>query len=248
MRRHSNKTNLTAQRSTSSFAENRRAGVRNVPVIYSTERPVLYPFLLIQRTAYLGKCLSPRLIKPGKWNCLSLSSHLYLCYAASMDSHQDDLPPHYDDLSTQLPPTFHVANEDISPLVTITDVEAHLRLLSAFAKLNQDVQSACPSSAVSDRQNENMSENCPTDPNRAWVVFVNRAVHRFNLFMSGNSSGEAPVWSEAVIPPLDVIMVWHAYLLVCPPVISFTCATHLDRIRGYTTTIVFDARLCLHVD
>lgn len=112
-----------------------------------------------------------------------------------------------------LPPTFRVSNEDIPPLVTMTDVEAHLILLSAFAKLKQDVQNACASPATSHLHHQDAAPSCPTDPNRAWVVFVNRAVHRFDRFMSGSWSEDVPVWSETVIPPLDVIMVWHTYLL-----------------------------------
>lgn len=121
----------------------------------------------------------------------------------------DDLPPHYTDFS-QLPPTFRVGSENVSPLVTITEAQAHLRLLAAFAKLKKDVRDAhIPSKGSS----EDQDRLYPQDPDRAWVVFVNRAVFRFDKFMSGKWTADFPQWSEEAIPPLDVVMVWHTYLL-----------------------------------
>ncbi|KAG8817991.1 hypothetical protein FRC19_010963 [Serendipita sp. 401] len=118
-----------------------------------------------------------------------------------------DLPPHYNDFETELPLKFRVGIEDVSPLVTITAAQAHLHLLAAFDKLKKDVYSA--HSSLSDEE----TSEIPSDPHRAWVVFVNRAVHRFDQFMSGKWTSDFPNWSEASIPPLDVIMVWHTYLL-----------------------------------
>ncbi|KAG8781171.1 hypothetical protein FRC20_009019 [Serendipita sp. 405] len=118
-----------------------------------------------------------------------------------------DLPPHYNDFATELPLEFRVGNESVSPLVTITAAQAHLRLLAAFDKLKRDVYGT--HSSLSEEE----SNEIPCDPHRAWVVFVNRAVHRFDQFMSGKWTSDFPGWSEAAIPPLDVIMVWHTYLL-----------------------------------
>ena len=124
---------------------------------------------------------------------------------------QDDLPPHYADFPAQLPPTFRVGYEHVLPLVTITETQAHLRLLAAFAKLKKEVRDA-----HTPTKGSSIEENViyPRDPDRAWVIFVNRAVYRFDKFMSGKWSTDFPQWSEEVILPLDVVMVWHTYLLV----------------------------------
>lgn len=126
--------------------------------------------------------------------------------AAHTQNPVHDLPPHYTDISEELPLTFQVGRERVSPLVNVTELQAHLRLLQAFRKLKDDVHHAhSPIFDVND---------LPNDKNRAWVVFVNRAVYRFDKFMSGAWT-DWPPWSESCIPPLDVIMVWHTYLLVC---------------------------------
>ncbi|KAG8805044.1 hypothetical protein FRC17_005756, partial [Serendipita sp. 399] len=108
-----------------------------------------------------------------------------------------------------LPLRFRVGKEDVSPFVTITDAQAHLRLLAAFDKLKRDVYDIHSSQS----EGEEGERDTPRDPHRAWVVFVNRAVYRFDQFMSGKWTSDFPRWSETAILPLDVIMVWHTYLL-----------------------------------
>ncbi|KIM24605.1 hypothetical protein M408DRAFT_26897 [Serendipita vermifera MAFF 305830] len=105
----------------------------------------------------------------------------------------DSLPPHYTD-DEAIPLTFTIGTYASHPLVTITEVQAHLRLLGAFATLKAHVQRGVP------------------DPQHAWSVFVHKAVYRFDKFMSG-AWRDFPPWNEEIIPPLDVVMVWHTYLL-----------------------------------
>lgn len=123
----------------------------------------------------------------------------------------DELPPHYTDVPDELPLTFQVGAEKVSPLVNVTEIQAHLRLLQAFRKLRDDVYNAHTPGPGPDHSDVN---DLPTDKDRAWVIFVNRAVYRFDKFLSGKWA-DWPRWSEAVIPPLDVVMIWHTYLLVC---------------------------------
>ncbi|KAG8809140.1 hypothetical protein FRC17_003598 [Serendipita sp. 399] len=53
-----------------------------------------------------------------------------------------------------------------------------------------------------------------TNKDSAWVVFVNKAVYRFFAWASATwNRTSSPALSETYIPPLDVIMVWHTYLL-----------------------------------
>ena len=120
------------------------------------------------------------------------------------DDH-DELPPHYADFPAD-PVTFSIGSQETAPLVNLTEVQSHLRLLAAFDKLKDDVQRAHASME--------RSESKPAlDPDAAWVVFINKAAYRFDKFMSGKWE-EFPRWSEAAILPLDVVMVWHTYLLV----------------------------------
>ncbi|KIM24602.1 hypothetical protein M408DRAFT_26896 [Serendipita vermifera MAFF 305830] len=107
----------------------------------------------------------------------------------------DELPPHYTDDVSNVPPTFQIGIHVSPPLVTLTEVQAHLRLLSAFAVLKSHV------------------ERGMEDPQCAWEVFLHKAVYRFDRFMSGKWTGPFPSWCEEVVPPLDVVMVWHTYLL-----------------------------------
>ncbi|KIM24077.1 hypothetical protein M408DRAFT_318915 [Serendipita vermifera MAFF 305830] len=102
---------------------------------------------------------------------------------------------------------FSIGSFITPPLVNFTEVQAHLKLLSAFNKLKDDIQRAAVGASGPDQNEPGL------DPERAWVVFVNQAAHRFDKFMSGKLTGEFPRWSEETIPPLDVIMVWHTYLL-----------------------------------
>jgi hypothetical protein len=118
----------------------------------------------------------------------------------------DELPV-YTEYPTQLPADFPIGNKKTSPLVNVTELQAHLRLLGAIKKLENDVRA----------QFEGV-----TSANRdlAWVVFVNKAVYRFYMWTSAMWPTLPPGITEAMAPPLDVIMVWHTYLLVSGPVWS----------------------------
>jgi len=110
-------------------------------------------------------------------------------------------PPPYSQYPTELPETFPIGRNNVHPLVNVTELQAHLRLLGAIYKLKQDVQA----------QNDGVAA---TDSELAWVVYVNRAVRRFYKWTSSSWVPVSPRLSEEIMPPLDVIMVWHSYLLV----------------------------------
>lgn len=110
-------------------------------------------------------------------------------------------PPIYSEYPTELPDTFPIGQHKIQPLVNVTELEAHLRLLGAIHKLKTDVQT----------QEDGVAA---TNKDKAWVVFVNKAVHRFYTWASSPWSQTTPGLNESFIPPLDIIMVWHSYLLV----------------------------------
>ncbi|CAG8723513.1 12279_t:CDS:2, partial [Acaulospora colombiana] len=76
----------------------------------------------------------------------------------------DKQPPGYSNGPSQLPPTFPVGKHNTVPLVTVQDLQAHLRILGAFYKLKQDVHG--------------MVNGSDKEKDEAWVVYVSRAVHR----------------------------------------------------------------------
>ncbi|KAG8865591.1 hypothetical protein FRC20_009674 [Serendipita sp. 405] len=111
-----------------------------------------------------------------------------------------ELPPTYADYPTELPTQFSVGAYQSAPIVNVTELQAHLRLLGAFHKLKEDVQAQDTGIAA-------------TDKDLGWVVFVNRAVYRFFCWTAATWNKPSPDLRETYIPPLDVIMVWHTYLL-----------------------------------
>jgi len=111
-------------------------------------------------------------------------------------------PPAYAEYPTELPTTFPIGEHEVPPLVNVTDLQAHLRLLGAFDRLKYTVQ--------------HPEDGPPPGMQREhlWILFLNMAVQRFEAFMSATWPNNAVVAStEATMPPLDVLMVWHTYLL-----------------------------------
>lgn len=103
-----------------------------------------------------------------------------------------------------------------SRMPTLTETTAHLLLLRAFGKLY-----------------ENITKNIPSeiDKNKLWQVYVTNAVRRFILFISAyrdlrpiDLKQKLEVYEfedgvryfcplEKLLPPLDILMVWHSFLL-----------------------------------
>ncbi|CCA71946.1 hypothetical protein PIIN_05881 [Serendipita indica DSM 11827] len=110
---------------------------------------------------------------------------------------RNDVVAHY---PTELPEEFYVGMTSIRPLVTVSELQAHLRLLGAFHKLKADVES----------QDEGLAAK---DKDLAWVVFVNKAVVSFFNWMTSKRGPTRLPLDDTAMPPLPVIMVWHTYLL-----------------------------------
>ena len=112
-------------------------------------------------------------------------------------------PSSFTKYPTELPATFPIGKHKVPPLVNVADLQAHLRLLGAFDRLKYTVQHPTGGLPL-DMQSEHL-----------WLLFLNRAVHRFEIFMSATWPRNVVVTStESTMPPLDVLMVWHTYLLV----------------------------------
>ncbi|KAH8920909.1 hypothetical protein BT69DRAFT_1352019 [Atractiella rhizophila] len=130
--------------------------------------------------------------------------------------------------SLSLPQSFSVANRPHQPFVHPPAVLAHLRLLGAFHALRQSVEA---------NELHEQKENLPTisvsssdggasgavklPQELLWSLFLHQAVSRFQLWsslvLSSSSSRSSASASgrleENQLPPIDVLLVWHAYLL-----------------------------------
>ncbi|KAG1844114.1 hypothetical protein C8R48DRAFT_578294, partial [Suillus tomentosus] len=84
-------------------------------------------------------------------------------------------------------------------LVRPDQLKAHLQLLAAFSHLEQRVVA-----------NESLAAGLESDSEKRWVWFVNLAVERFERWCLMIEQSDTV---EQRLPPIDVTMVWHAYLL-----------------------------------
>ncbi|KAJ5922114.1 hypothetical protein N7516_009817 [Penicillium verrucosum] len=117
--------------------------------------------------------------------------------------------------------------------VAIDESIIHLKFLSAVAKLQYFIKGTDKLFGIHDSEAKNFgdprkqAQAAARIQEKRWAVYVARAVDRFTVWWqtclpslntrrisSLNSSPEAKiVWSANMIPPLDVIMVWHAFML-----------------------------------
>ncbi|KAJ5332198.1 hypothetical protein MYU51_007503 [Penicillium brevicompactum] len=117
--------------------------------------------------------------------------------------------------------------------VAIDECITHLKFLSATAKLRNFVRETDKLFGIHDSEAKNFSdphkqaEAAVRIQEKRWAVYVTRAVDRFTTWWQTclpssndsrismlNHSSEARIaWTAHMMPPLDVIMVWHAYML-----------------------------------
>lgn len=115
---------------------------------------------------------------------------------------EDDAPPPAFDFPTSYSVGHHPNRESSGTLFIIrSDVQAHVRLLAAFERLRQKVEAGCAGIAAD------------LDPKSRWSLFVNVAVHRLEMFLRIMSMMSNEGHMEQVLPPLDVAMALHAYML-----------------------------------
>lgn len=117
-------------------------------------------------------------------------------------------------------PSFTIGRKQTPALVAAADLRAHLAILRAFYQLREQV-----------RFRAGKSSDGTLSPDQQWEVFLHRAVWRFELWLkhvvheppssSIRQEGPSTRWSDPrKIPPVDVLMVWHSYLLVCQAVFA----------------------------
>lgn len=143
-------------------------------------------------------------------------------YTPEARSVQDALPAYGDSgpqrlfvtpktMDEKMPEHFKIGGNYVIPPVLPSDLYAHLILLGAFHRLREEVRT------------QKGKADITLQPDEQWAVFLERAVYRFELWATrvigdGSDQPDVPVKSSREllpneIPPLDVIMVWHTYLL-----------------------------------
>ncbi|TEB32128.1 hypothetical protein FA13DRAFT_285160 [Coprinellus micaceus] len=88
------------------------------------------------------------------------------------------------------------------PLVDIRSIKGHLALLSAFAELKEQVEGKAFDIPY-----------VPEDKEAKWAWFVGMAAERFDRWCLSLSPSASLQPAENIFPPLDVMMVWHSYML-----------------------------------
>ncbi|OBZ74115.1 hypothetical protein A0H81_06465 [Grifola frondosa] len=127
---------------------------------------------------------------------------------------QHKSPPSYStefDISTpppayNAPVAYKIGSSTLSsPLVDVHQLKAHLSLLRAFRALRIAIEAG---------EGVHLPELViPLDGAHRWAWFVGLAVDRFQAWVSTVQVTTLNDWIRNELPPLDVLMVWHAYML-----------------------------------
>ncbi|KAJ7491083.1 hypothetical protein FB451DRAFT_1349431 [Mycena latifolia] len=133
-----------------------------------------------------------------------------------------EAPPAY-----SAPTSFTVgAGRTTKPFVTVPQLKDHLALLHEFAELKIKVE------GMSDLEVSHL----PPDKERRWAWFVGLAVERFEKWCKALQPGHSEKGLATLLPPLDVLMVWHAYLL--NPGWYAEDAARIDALKGLQSATV----------
>ncbi|KZP04393.1 hypothetical protein FIBSPDRAFT_767494 [Athelia psychrophila] len=101
------------------------------------------------------------------------------------------------------PATFKIGHKETSGLlVTPAQLRGHLGLLRLFWDLRQRAESV-------DQDSRLPAFTKRMDPELRWAYFVTLAVDRFERWVKNMHADSV----SFIFPPIDVVMVWHAYLL-----------------------------------
>lgn len=85
------------------------------------------------------------------------------------------------------------------------EAKHHLALLGAFAQLRKEVEEVTEAVSPVLAKQENAE--------RRWSLFVGLAVERFERWVRLAKYESLEKFIAEELPPLDVVMVWHTYLL-----------------------------------
>ncbi|KAI0792057.1 hypothetical protein C8Q75DRAFT_805098 [Abortiporus biennis] len=107
------------------------------------------------------------------------------------------------------PSSYPIGNHALSqPLVQINELKGHLSLLKAFKSLRTAVEEAALDLLPK------VVQQLRLDKERRWAWFVSLAVERFQRWVETYEHVDGvDKWIEHTLPPIDVLMVWHSYML-----------------------------------
>lgn len=153
---------------------------------------------------------------------MTISNDMSLLYKTSTDSPPSPLPVHEatglrcTTESLSGPASYEIGSTTrTEPLVSVQYLKAHLCLLGAFKSLRTSVENA------GDDQLPILALGL--DKSQRWSWFVGLAVDRFHRWVETVECGPLKSWVDTELPPLDVLMIWHAYMLN-PRYVSLICA------------------------
>ncbi|KAG9113869.1 hypothetical protein FRC07_007714, partial [Ceratobasidium sp. 392] len=118
-------------------------------------------------------------------------------------------PPSYEN-DPALPTTFKIGKSYTPPLIAPSLVRKHLFVLAAFQTLRRNVEAAS--------YEDSGLDPIPTADVK-WGIYLLRANHRFGLWLDKivkrpeRVRGEIGELTDGEIPPIDVLVLLHAYLL-----------------------------------
>ncbi|KAJ6465113.1 hypothetical protein C8R47DRAFT_991660 [Mycena vitilis] len=108
-------------------------------------------------------------------------------------------PPAY-----SIPEAFSIVGKATKPFVNAAQIKDHLALLNAFAELKLSVEGMTDDSAI---------PYLPSDKEARWAWFTGLAVERFERWCKALVLSHSEKGLTTILPPVDVLMVWHAYML-----------------------------------
>lgn len=130
-----------------------------------------------------------------------------------------DLPGYQNTAETLV--VYTIGAQNATPLVSIAEIKAHLLLLAAFHRLH-----ALVTEAEWWYNDKTTSLDFRPLPETKWALFITRAHHRFGLWLRhivkrpSRTSGILAHLQKKEVPPLDVLLVLHAYRQASLPATS----------------------------
>jgi hypothetical protein len=107
--------------------------------------------------------------------------------------------------NTLLPASFKIGKHTVEPFITVPEMKQHLRLLAAFDALQQQVRTTQETTGD------------VLDSDTRWAVFCTRAEKNFEAWVEElflrRQPESGPLTERDALPGLDVVMIWHAYML-----------------------------------
>ncbi|KAJ3557422.1 hypothetical protein NM688_g1483 [Phlebia brevispora] len=130
-----------------------------------------------------------------------------------MNDEPDIAPPNYPEPDvTDVPPDYSAGtlytigrHKFHTPLVQVSHLKAHLCLLRAIHDLKQTVTAGEDSRIP--------PQVSALEPWKRWTWFVSLAVERFERWLTTMQPSPLSQWIQEELPPVDVLMVWQAYML-----------------------------------